>query len=176
VSRIEGDGGLVCPKVSKRVRVGKGRGAIAGRMEEEALAMERWAPRVKATRRGGWGASPYASQVSGRGLVELELRHRLTVLGLEVRRLVERELSLGRTAGRQDGWRPGGEVQVEENRLDRGRVGPEGEDLHLPAASRTQERQHLVDAGEELSPADAGGARGARRFGSGWRRRRPRYG
>ena len=30
---------------------------------------------------------------------------------------------------------------MEEDRLDRGRVGEEGEDLHLPSAGRAQERQ-----------------------------------
>jgi hypothetical protein len=63
-----------------------------------------------------------------------------------------------------------GEVQVEKDRLDRGRLGEEGEDLHFPSAGRAQEWQHFVEAGEELGPAEAGGARGARRLRGGGRR------
>jgi hypothetical protein len=61
---------------------------------------------------------------------------------------------------------------MEEDGLHDGRIDEEGEDPHLTAAGRAEEREHLVDAREQPSPADAGGARRAVPVRSGRDRRR----
>ena len=45
---------------------------------------------------------------------------------------------------------------MQEDGFDDGGIGEEGEDPHLAATRRAQERKHLVDAREEDGPADAG--------------------
>jgi hypothetical protein len=56
-----------------------------------------------------------------------------------------------------------GEVEVEEDGGDNGRIGQKREDLHLGAAAGTEERQHIVDPREQDGPADSGGGGGLRR-------------
>lgn len=63
------------------------------------------------------------------------------------------------------GWRRGRqpvrEFEVQQDGSNDGRVGEEGEDLHVGPAGGAEERQHVVDASEELSPTDACGRGGA---------------
>ena len=94
-------------------------------------------------------------EVAGQGLVEVEVGHRLGLGGIEARRLVDQEISLRRPASGREGRRPVGEVEVHEDGGEDGRIGDEGEDLHGAAAGGTEERQDLVDPGEEHGPADA---------------------
>jgi hypothetical protein len=54
------------------------------------------------------------------------------------------------------------EVEMEEDALHGGREGDERDDLHLTAADGTQEREHLVDAGQELRPQHAAAGQGLR--------------
>ena len=60
-----------------------------------------------------------------------------------------------------------GEVQVEEDGGDDGRVGEEREEAHWATAGGAEQGQDLIDAGEEDGPADARGARGPGRPGVG---------
>ena len=60
-----------------------------------------------------------------------------------------------------------GEIEVEEDSRDDGRIGQKREDLHLGAAGGTHERQHVVDAREQDGPADSG--RGGANSGAGSR-------
>jgi len=57
-----------------------------------------------------------------------------------------------------------GKIEVHKDGGDDGRVSEKGEDLHGAAAGRTEERQDLVDSGEEHGPADTRGAGWARRL------------
>lgn len=60
------------------------------------------------------------------------------------------------------------QIEVSEDGADHGRIGEEGEDPHPAATAWAQQRQHLVDPGQELGPSDPGGtARGRRRLGAG---------
>ena len=105
---------------------------------------------------GGVGWEPLYVAVLRQRLIELEVRRRIGLGQVELGSLVEGELGLRWTPRWGHRRRSVREVQVEEDRLDRGRVGEEGGDLHLPAANRTHERQHLEDAGEELGPSGRG--------------------
>jgi hypothetical protein len=60
-----------------------------------------------------------------------------------------------------------GEVEMEEDGGDDRRVGEEGEDGHLAAASGAEQRKDLVDAREEDGPADPRGAGAPSGFGIG---------
>jgi hypothetical protein len=51
-----------------------------------------------------------------------------------------------------------GQMEVHEDGAHDGRIGEEGEDSHLTATARAQERQHLVDPGEKLGPEDSRGS------------------
>jgi len=53
---------------------------------------------------------------------------------------------------------------VHEDGGEDGRVGEKGEDLHGAATGRTEERQDLIDPGEEHGPADPRRAGGARKL------------
>ena len=90
--------------------------------------------------------------VVGRGLIELELRDSIGSGEIEGRRLVEVEFGLGRAASGGHAGRPMGQVEVEEDALDGGGEGDEGDDLHLSTADGAEEREHIVDAGQELGP------------------------
>ncbi len=46
--------------------------------------------------------------------------------------------------------------EVQEDSGDDRRVGEEGEDPHLSAATGTEQRQYTINTGEERGPADAG--------------------
>jgi hypothetical protein len=61
-----------------------------------------------------------------------------------------------------------GEVEVEEDGGDDGRIGQEREDPHLAATRGTEQRQHVVDPSEQDGPADS--RRGGRSGGGlgGW--------
>ncbi len=52
---------------------------------------------------------------------------------------------------------------MSEDALDDGGIGEEGEDAQGAVASGAAQRIELVDASEELGPAEAGGAGGSRR-------------
>ena len=62
-------------------------------------------------------------ELVGQGLIEAELWDGLALGGIEARRLVEEEVSLGRAACGRDGWRPIGQLEVQEDGSDGGRVG-----------------------------------------------------
>jgi hypothetical protein len=108
-------------------------------------------------------------EVLGQRLVELEVGEGLGIGGVEARRLVEQEGSLGRAASGRERRRPVGEVEVQKNSGDDRRVGEKGEDLHGAAAGRAEERQDLVDAGEEHGPSDAGEEHGPSDARGSWR-------
>jgi len=100
----------------------------------------------------------------GQRLVELEVGRGLGIGGVEAGRLVEEEVPLGRASSGSERRRPVGDVEVEEDGGDDGWVGEEGEDSHGAAAGRAEERQDLVDTGEEHGPADARGTGSPRRL------------
>ena len=105
------------------------------------------------------GASP-AGRTGGASEVE--------VVGVEGRCLIEEsgeEVALRWPAGGREGRGLVGEVEVEEDGGDDGRIGEEREDPHLSAAGGTEQRQHIVDASEQDGPADPRG-RGRRGGGS----------
>jgi len=79
-------------------------------------------------------------------------------------RLWSREWQAAETlTGGEEGERD--EKGREEEDAGQGRwVGEKGEDLHGAAAGGTEERQDLVDTGEEYGPADPRRAGGARRL------------
>jgi hypothetical protein len=111
-------------------------------------------------------------RVGGRGsasgagaLIEVEVRDgfgfgqvvggRLVEVGAGIG--VEGEVVLRRSAGRGERRRGGGQAEVGEDGVDGFCSGDEGEDAHVGAAAGAGEREDLVDAGEEASPAGAGG-------------------
>ena len=109
-------------------------------------------------------------EVVARGLVEVEVRDVVRLGGVEGWRLTEEldeEIALGRSAGGREGRGFMGEIEVEEDSRDDGRIGQKREDLHLGAAGGTHERQHVVDAREQDGPADSG--RGGANSGAGSR-------
>ena len=112
----------------------------------------RWESEPNEDSRGGIELS--VVEVAWQGLVEVEVGRRLGLGGIEARRLVDREISLRRPASGRERRGPVGEVEVQKNGGDDGRVGEKGEDLHGAAAGRTEERQDLIDPGEEHGPAD----------------------
>jgi hypothetical protein len=101
--------------------------------------------------------SPSGIPVLGSGLIELVLRAGLGIGEVEGGGLVEVEFGLGRAASGGDTGRPMGQIEVEEDALDGGGEGDEGDDAHLTAAGGAEEREHLVDAGQELGPEHAAG-------------------
>ena len=103
-----------------------------------------------------WGRIEFSVvEVVGQGLVELEVGHGLGIGGVEARRLIDQEIPLRRPASGREGRRPVGRSRCTKDGGENGRVGEKGEDLHGAAAGRTEERQDLVDPGEEHGPADA---------------------
>jgi hypothetical protein len=82
---------------------------------------------------------------------------------IPVRGLVEVDLSLGRSSSGGGARGAMGEVEMSEDAVDDGGIGEEGEDTQGAVASRAAQRVELVDASEELGPAEAGGAGGSRR-------------
>jgi hypothetical protein len=101
---------------------------------------------------GNEAGRPSGLPVMGSGLIELVVRDGVGSGEIEGRGLVEVQLGLGRAASGGDAGRPMGEVEMEEDALDGGGEGDERDDPHLTAADGTQEREHLVDAGQELGP------------------------
>jgi hypothetical protein len=104
-----------------------------------------------------------AALSGGRGLIEAEVRHGLRIGGIEDGRPVEVEERIG-VAGRLFGWWRagggewwwgGGKFDVPEDPGDGEGIGEEGEDPHFGAAVGADERQNLVDAGEQSGPAGA---------------------
>lgn len=82
-------------------------------------------------------------EVVGRGLVELEVGAGVGLGGVEGRCLIEErgeEIALRRPAGGREGRRFVGEVEVEEDRGDDGRIAEEREDPHLTATGGTEQR------------------------------------
>ena len=75
------------------------------------------------------------------------------------------EFGLGRPASGGDAWRPMRQVEMEEDVLHGGGERDEGDDAHVTAADGTQEREHLVDPGQELRPQHAAGLRTRRGAG-----------
>jgi len=96
--------------------------------------------------------------VLGRGLIELELRESVGSGEIEGRGLVEVEFGLGRAARGGTPVRPMRQIEMAEDALDGGGERDEGDDAHVTAADGTQEREHIVDPGEELRPQDAAGS------------------
>ena len=94
----------------------------------------------------------------GSGLIKLVLRDDFGSREVEGRGLIEVELGLGRTASGGHAGRPMGQVEVEEDVLHGGGESDERDDPHLTAADGTQEREHLVDAGQKLGPEHATGS------------------
>jgi hypothetical protein len=65
-------------------------------------------------------------EVVGQGLVEVEVRDGVGLGGVEGWRLIEEldeEIALRRSAGGREGWGSVGEVEVEEDGGDDGRIG-----------------------------------------------------
>jgi hypothetical protein len=99
------------------------------------------------------GVEPFSVvEVGGQRLVEPEVGHGLGVGGVKARRLVEHEVALRRAASRCEAGFVG-KVEVNEDGGKDGLLGDEGEDLHGPTAGGTEERQDLIDPGEEYDPA-----------------------
>ena len=92
-----------------------GRGSPAGRPDEGASGLE----------------------VVGQRLVELEVGNGVGLGEVEGRSLIEEaieEIGLGRSAGRREGRGCVGEIEVEEDGGDDGRIGKERDDPHLSTA------------------------------------------
>jgi hypothetical protein len=70
------------------------------------------------------------------------------------------------SAGGREGRGLVGEVEVEEDGGDDGRIGEEREDPRFAATGGTEQRQHVVDAREEDGPARPERGR-VYRFGNG---------
>jgi len=98
------------------------------------------------------------------GLIEYELWAGLALGRIEDRSLIQEKVSLGRSTSRRDGRRLVGELEVGKDREDDGRIGEESKDPHVATTRGAEQRQHVVDAGEQHSPTDAGGVCGASRF------------
>ena len=109
-------------------------------------------------RKGMKPAGASGLPVMGSGLIELVLRDGFGSRGVEGRGLIEVELGLGSTPSGRHPGRPMRQVEMEEGVLHGGGEGDEGDDSHLSTASGTQEREHLVDAGEKLGPEHAAGS------------------
>ena len=109
----------------------------------------RWMGRCQA---GGSGSGS-GIEIVGDGLVELVFRNRIGLGEIELESLIQEEVTLRRAPGRGEGWRAVGEVEVEEDPLNDGGIGEEGQDPHVSATTRAEEGQHLIDACEELGPA-----------------------
>jgi hypothetical protein len=105
------------------------------------------------------------SRSPGRVRVRLDRRGRLVEVEAGIG--VEGEVVLRRAAGRGGGRRGSGQAEVGEDGVDGFCGGDEGEDAHVAAAAGAGEGEYLVDAGEEASPAGAGGGalRGVRQGG-----------
>jgi hypothetical protein len=50
------------------------------------------------------------------------------------------------------------QIEMAEDALDGGGERDEGDDAHLTAADGAEEREHLVDRGQELRPQQAAGS------------------
>ena len=96
-------------------------------------------------------------RVEGGSLVEVVCRngnlwrHRPDGIGVEV------EGGLGRIPCGRESWRGVGKLQVAENGAGGPGIGEEGEDAHGGAALGAAEGEDLIDAGQKLGPAGAGG-------------------
>jgi len=90
-------------------------------------------------------------EVVGDGLVELVLWNRIGVGEIELGHLIQKEVTLGRSPCGGHGRGPMWEVEVEQDPLNDEGIGEEGEDLHLSATTRAQQRQHLVNPVEEIA-------------------------
>jgi len=112
-------------------------------------------------RRGAW--SPSTAGVWALGpRMHARGSERLAAVG------VEGELGLRRSAGGRYGRRPVRQLQVEQDGANGGRIGEEGQDPHLPSTGGAQQRQHLVDPGEQESPEGTGAAGGWALGGISW--------
>lgn len=125
-------------------------------------------PRIGSDGEGGSGrSSAPGSVVVGEGLIEgIEVGAGwCSALGFSfpLGCLVEIDLRLWRSACGSEARRPVGEGEVSEDAFDDGGVGEEGEDAQVAVASGATQGIELVDAGQELGPAEAGGAGGSRR-------------
>jgi hypothetical protein len=107
---------------------------------------------------GSEAGRPSGIPVMGSGLIELVVRESVGSGEIEGRGLVEEKLGLGRAASGGYAGRPMRQVEMEEDVLHGEGEGDERDDPHLTAADGTQEREHLVDAGQELGPEHAAGS------------------
>jgi hypothetical protein len=65
----------------------------------------------------------------------------------------QQEAAARKSGGRGiSGWMPMREMKMEEDALHGGEERDERDDAHLTAADGAQEREHLVDPGQELRP------------------------
>lgn len=79
--------------------------------------------------------------------------------GVEVGARIEVERGLRWYASGGEGWRAGSEAEVLKGWGEAEGVAEEGDDPHLATAVGAEEREALVDAGDELDPAGGGGRR-----------------
>jgi hypothetical protein len=112
------------------------------------------------------GLPQVQGSASGAGaLIEVEVRDIFGFGRVVCGRLVEVEAGIGiegkvvlrRSARGGEGRRGGGQAEVLEDGVRGFCGGDEGEDAHVGAAAGAGEGEDLVDAGEEASPAGAGG-------------------
>ena len=159
-----------------RGRVAAGRveaGGNEGLSREPARMGRGRSPRIGSDGEGGSGrSSAPGSVVVGEGLIEgiAVGAGWCSALGFSfpLGCLVEIDLGLWRSACGSESWGPMGEGEVSEDALDDRGVGEEGEDAQGAVASGATQGVELVDAGQELGPAEAVGAGGARRAVVGW--------
>ncbi len=91
------------------------------------------------------------------GLAEAEVGLGIGLCGIEGGGLVEQEVTLRGRAGGIEGRGSVGEIKMQEDGRNDGRVGEKGEDGHLAATSGAEQRQDRVDAREEQGPANPRG-------------------
>jgi hypothetical protein len=154
------------------VEIGGGRAARYQAIARWVLNPSRRRP-GRASRSGIYGGEAQL-QVGRRGcasgagaLIEVEVRDGFRFGRIKGGRLVEIEagigvegevvLVLGRSARGGEGRRGGGQAEVCEDGVRGFCGGDEGEDAHVGAAVGAGEGEDLLDAGEEASPAGAGG-------------------
>ncbi len=85
-------------------------------------------------------------------MVEFVLRRRLGDTGVVARALVEGEGFIGWAACGRYTRRLGGQPEMVENGLDRGRLGDEGDEFHGVSTIWTHEREARIDACEQRRP------------------------
>ncbi len=93
----------------------------------------------------------------GNALIEFILRRRLS-LGVVLARGGALHLPERRRTGGHQAWRRGRLAQMGQDIAQGTRLNDEGDDSHLAAAARADERKDLIDPREQQRPGVAGGA------------------